>query len=239
MILLPAIDLRGGRCVRLRRGDYDAETVYGDDPVAQALAFADAGAEWVHVVDLDAALTGEPRNRVAIAEVAAALSARGVRVQTGGGVRAVDDARQLADAGIARVVLGTAAVDYPPLVDSVAAVLPVALGLDVRGRDVATKGWTASAGPLDEVLARYADRPVETYVVTQIGVDGTMAGPDLELYGELLAAGVPLVASGGVGTIDHLRDLARLGLPAAIVGRALYEGAFTVEEAIEACTSPA
>jgi phosphoribosylformimino-5-aminoimidazole carboxamide ribotide isomerase len=239
MELLPAIDLRGGRCVRLRRGDYAAETVYGDDPVAQAVAFAEAGARWVHVVDLDAALTGDPANRAAVAGVAAAMAERGVAVQTGGGIRSVDDARELAAAGVRRVVLGTAGVERPGLVDEVAGVVPVAVGLDVRGREVAVKGWTETAGTLDDVLASYAGRPVEAFVVTQIGVDGTMQGPDLDLYRELLDAGVALVASGGVGTLDHLRDLAGIGVPAVIVGRALYEGSFTTEEALAACASPA
>jgi phosphoribosylformimino-5-aminoimidazole carboxamide ribotide isomerase len=237
LIVLPAIDLRGGRVVRLRRGDYAEETVYGDDPVAQALAFADAGATWVHVVDLDAALTGEAANRPVIAEVAAVLAGRGVAVQTGGGVRDADDARDLADAGVRRVVLGTAVVEDPSLVDEVAPIVDVAVGLDVRGREVAVKGWTESAGPLADVLASFAGRPVDAYVVTQIGVDGTLEGPDLDLYRELLH--LPLVASGGVGTIEHLRALAALDVPAAIVGRALYDGAFTVEEAIAACASPA
>src|SRR6187402_3099652 len=147
MELYPAIDLRGGRCVRLRRGDYAEEKVYSDEPVTQALAFADAGARWVHVVDLDAALSGEAVNRPIIAIVAAALADRGVRTQTGGGVRTVEDARELAAAGVARVVLGTAAVDEPELVDAIADALPglgIAVGLDVRGREVAVKGWTDS-----------------------------------------------------------------------------------------------
>jgi len=240
VILYPAIDLRGGRCVRLRQGDYDAETVYGDDPVAQALAFADAGATWVHVVDLDAARTGDPVNRPVIAAVAAALRDRGVRVQTGGGVRSVDDARQLGDAGVARAVLGTAAVEDPGLVDLAADHVAVAVGLDVRGREVAVRGWTEGAGSLDEVLARFAGRPVDALVVTQIAVDGTGEGPDLALYRELLDAGHGnLVASGGVGSLDHLRALAPLGVAGVIVGRALYEGAFTTEEALAACASPA
>jgi phosphoribosylformimino-5-aminoimidazole carboxamide ribotide isomerase len=239
MDLYPAIDLRGGRCVRLRQGDYDAETVYGDDPVGQALAFADAGARWVHVVDLDAARTGDPANRPVIAAVAAALAERSVRVQTGGGVRSVADAEELAATGVARVVLGTAAVERAELVDEVAAVVPVALGLDVRGREVAVRGWTEGAGRLDEVLARFAGRPYEVLVATQVAADGTGAGPDLDLYRELVAAGEPVVASGGVGSLDHLRDLAAVGVRGVIVGRALYEGAFTAEEAFAACASPA
>ncbi len=239
MELLPAIDLRGGRCVRLRQGDYAEETVYGDDPVAQALAFADAGASWVHVVDLDAALTGDPVNRPVVAAIAAALADRDVRVQTGGGVRSVDDARELADAGVARVVLGTAAVERPALIQEVAPLVTVALGLDVRGREVRVQGWTEGTGALDDVLARVAGQPYGALVVTQIDADGTGEGPDLALYEELLP-GHPdrLVASGGVGAVEHLRALAALGVPGVIVGRALYEGAFTVEEALAACASP-
>ena len=239
--LYPAIDLRAGRCVRLRQGDYAHETVYGDDPVAHALAFADDGATWVHVVDLDAARSGEPTNRPAIAAVAAALSDRGVALQTGGGVRTVEDAAELAAAGVARVVLGTAAVADPGLVDTVAGAtgIGVALGLDVRGREVAVKGWTERAGDLDLVLARFDGRPIDALIVTQIAVDGTGEGPDLDLYRRLLAAGHDdVVASGGVGSLAHLETLAALGVPGVIVGRAIYEGAFTVKEAIAACASP-
>ena len=235
MIVYPAIDLRGGRCVRLHQGDYGQETVYGDDPVAQALAFADAGAAWVHVVDLDAARTGQPTNRAAIGAIAAALRGRGVQVQTGGGVRSVDDAAALAEAGVARVVLGTAAVDDAGLVDAVAreAGVLVALGLDVRGREVAVKGWTQVAGDMHEVLARFRGRPVDALVVTQIAVDGTGAGPDVDLYRELLDAGhANLVASGGVGSIDHVRAVAELGVAGVIVGKALYEGTVDLVDAL-------
>ena len=177
-------------------------------------------------------------NRPTIAAVAAALAARGVRTQTGGGVRTVDDARALADAGVARVVLGTAAVARPELIDEVVAAtgIAVAVGLDVRDREVAVKGWTEGAGSLDEVLLRFDGRPAEALVVTQIAVDGTGAGPDLGLYEHLL--GRPgLIASGGIWSVADLAALRELGLPGAIVGRALYEGSFTLEEAL-ACASP-
>lgn len=238
MTLYPAIDLRDGRCVRLRQGDYTAETVYGDDPVAQALAFADAGATWVHVVDLDAARTGDPVNRAVVGAIARALGERGVPVQTGGGVRSVGDARQLADAGVARVVLGTAAVEDPSLVDRAAEHVAVAVGLDVRGRQVAVRGWTEAGGELADVLERFRDRPYDTLVITQIAVDGTGEGPDLTLYRWLLEAGYPsVIASGGVGNLEHLTSLRELGVAGAIVGRALYEGSFTLEEALAACAS--
>lgn len=238
--LFPAIDLRGGRCVRLYQGDYDRETVYGDDPVAQAQAFAAAGARWIHVVDLDAARSGEPVNRPVIARIAAAVD---VPVQTGGGVRSLDDALELFAAGVTRVVLGTAAINDPGLVEAVAGRGRVAVGLDVRGREVAVRGWTEGSGvqALDAV-GRFGDAP-DAFVVTQIEVDGTHAGADLDLYRELLPTmpdGTDLVASGGVGELVHLhalRDLEVGGrrLAGVIVGRALYDGAFGTAEAIAAC----
>lgn len=238
MQLLPAIDLRDGRCVRLYQGDYGRETVYGDDPVAQARAFADAGAPWIHVVDLDAARTGEPVNRPVIAAVAAAVD---VPVQVGGGVRDDASAAALFDAGVARVVVGTAALEDPAFVRRLAANHRVAVGLDVNGREVAVRGWVEGSGRrLDDVAAEFADAGVEALVVTQIARDGTLEGPDVDLYGELLAT-TPLdvVASGGVGTIDDIRTLATLakdgrGLAGVIVGRALYEGRFTIEQALRA-----
>jgi phosphoribosylformimino-5-aminoimidazole carboxamide ribotide isomerase len=236
MQLFPAIDLRGGRCVRLYQGDYGRETVYGDDPVAQARAFAAAGAPWVHVVDLDAARTGQPVNRPIIAAVAEAID---VPLQVGGGVRDDDSATALFDAGVARVVVGTAALEDPAFVRRLAAQHRVAVGLDVNGREVAVRGWLEGSGrALDDVAAEFADAGVEALVVTQIARDGTLEGPDLELYRELLASSpIDVVASGGVGTRDDIRALAGVrvnqrGLAGAIVGRALYEGRFTIEQAV-------
>lgn len=236
MDLYPAIDLRGGRCVRLYQGDYDRETVYGDDPVAQARAFATAGARWIHVVDLDAARSGEPVNRPVIAAIAAAVS---VPVQTGGGVRSVEAARALFDAGVRRVVVGTAALEQPGLVAAIAPFGEVALGLDVRGREVAVRGWEQGSGrDLLAVLADFDPSTVAAVVATQIAVDGTLAGPDVELYEQLLSASaVPVIASGGVGTAEHLRVLAAVAvgercLEGAIVGRALYDGAVTLSDAL-------
>jgi phosphoribosylformimino-5-aminoimidazole carboxamide ribotide isomerase len=238
MDLYPAIDLRGGRCVRLYQGDYGRETVYGDDPVAQARAFAAAGAGWLHVVDLDAARTGEPRNRDVVAAIAAAVD---VPVQTGGGVRDEAAAEALFDAGVARVVIGTAALTDPDLLARLAARHPVAVGLDARGREVATHGWTAGSGEdLLDVARRVADVGVAALVVTEIGRDGTLAGPDLDQLGAVLGAtALDVVASGGVGSAADLRSLAALEvdgrrLAGAIVGRALYEGAVTLPEALAA-----
>lgn len=240
MDLYPAIDLRGGQCVRLYQGDFAQETVYGDDPVAQARVFADAGAPWIHVVDLDGARTGEPVNRPVIAAIAAAV---GVPIQTGGGVRDDASAIALLDAGVGRVVIGTAALDDPAWARSLAERYPgqVALGLDVRGREVAVRGWVEGSGrQLADVAAEFDDAGFAALIVTQINVDGAGTGPDLELYAELLETiETDLIASGGVGTAEHLRALASFGeegvpLAGAIVGKALYEGAFTIDEALAA-----
>jgi phosphoribosylformimino-5-aminoimidazole carboxamide ribotide isomerase len=251
MDLYPAIDLRGGRCVRLYQGDYDQETVYADDPVGQARAFAAAGARWVHVVDLDAARTGEPVNRPAVAAVARALGDLGVDVQSGGGVRSDEAADALLDAGVRRVVVGTAALDSPDWVRRLAARHPgrVAVGLDARGRDVAVRGWVEGSGEdLVDVARRFADAGVAALIVTEIGRDGTLAGPDLDQLAAVLAATeLDVIASGGVGSLSDLRALDGLSvdgpaggsvggrrLAGAIVGRALYEGAFPLSDAVAA-----
>lgn len=238
MELYPAIDLRDGRAVRLYQGDYDRETVYHDDPVAQARSFAAAGARWIHVVDLDAARTGKPVNRDVIAEIARAVD---VPVQTGGGIRDEDAAEELFDSGVSRVVLGTAVLEQPALVRRLAARMPVAVGLDARGREVAVRGWEKGSGrDLLDVAREFVEEGVAALIVTEIGRDGTLAGPDLEgLAAVLDAVELPVIASGGVGSLDDLRALDALRssgrrLSGAIVGRALYEGAFTLPEALAA-----
>lgn len=235
--LFPAIDIRGGRCVRLLQGDYGQETVYGNDPAAQARAFQDAGATWVHVVDLDAARTGDPVNRQVVAEVAATLD---VPVQAGGGVRTLDDARTLFDAGVSRVVMGTAAIEDPELVDQVADLGRVAVGLDIRGEEVAVRGWTEGTGLLlTDAFERFSNRGTDAFVITQIERDGTLQGPDLEgLAAALATTGVDVVASGGVGRPSDLKDLADLAvagrrLAGIILGRALYEGTIDLAAAIQ------
>ena len=235
--LFPAIDILGGRCVRLLQGDYGQETVYGNDPVAQARAFQDAGATWVHIVDLDAARTGDPVNRPVVAEVAATLD---VPVQAGGGVRTRDDARTLFDAGVSRVVMGTAAIEDPELVDQVADLGRVAVGLDIRGEEVAVRGWTEGTGLLlTDAFERFSNRGTDAFVITQIERDGTLQGPDLGgLAAALATTGVDVVASGGVGRPSDLKDLADLAvagrrLAGIILGRALYEGTVDLAAAIQ------
>ena len=235
--LFPAIDILGGRCVRLLQGDYGQETVYGNDPAAQARAFQDAGATWVHVVDLDAARTGDPGNRPVGAEVAATLD---VPVQAGGGVRTLDDARTLFDAGVSRVVMGTAAIEDPDLVAQVADLGRVAVGLDIRGEEVAVRGWTEGTGLLlTDAFERFSNRGTDAFVITQIERDGTLQGPELEgLTAALATTGGDVVASGGVGRPSDLKDLADLAvagrrLAGIILGRALYEGTIDLAAAIQ------
>jgi phosphoribosylformimino-5-aminoimidazole carboxamide ribotide isomerase len=242
MEFYPAIDLRGGRVVQLQQGDYGRETVYGDDPVAVARSFADAGASWVHVVDLDAARDGGAANLRAIEEICTAVECR---VQTGGGVRTIDDASERFAAGVARVVIGSAAVERPELVDEIALMQPdqVAVGLDARGRKIATHGWQVASGKDLLDMARRFDTPgVGALVVTDIGRDGMLGGPDVDGLREVMGAtSVPVIASGGVSSLDDLRRLATIEidgsrLGGAIAGTAIYERRFTVEEAIEACS---
>jgi phosphoribosylformimino-5-aminoimidazole carboxamide ribotide isomerase len=231
--LYPAIDVRGGRVVRLRRGDYALETVYSDDPADVAAQFGVQGASWLHVVDLDAARTGEPVNRAVVEEIIDAVSPFVAAVQVGGGVRSLDAAKALADIGVSRVVMGSAAVRSPGLVEEVAAVVPVAVGLDHRAGVLAVDGWTKqSEVSLPDVLAGRS--AVSAYVITDIARDGTLAGPDVTgLAAAVAATAVPVIASGGVGTLDDVRALAAIdGLHGIIVGRALYEGRFTLAEAL-------
>jgi phosphoribosylformimino-5-aminoimidazole carboxamide ribotide isomerase len=232
MDLYPAIDLRGGRCVRLHQGDFDRETIYGDDPVGQAKRFADAGAPWVHVVDLDAS-RGQGSNRDVVIEVAAAVDP--VPVQTGGGVR---DGSLLGE-GVARVVLGSLAVNEPDVAGALVASHPgaVAIGLDHWDGEIRTRGWEERSGvQLLDAIGWPEFEGAASFVVTNIAKDATLEGPDLDgLAAVVRATAVPVIASGGVGTLDHLRALTDTGVDGVIVGKALYEGRFTIEEAVLAC----
>ncbi len=254
MKLFPAIDIRGGRCVRLQQGDYSKETVYGDDPVAVAESFAAAGAEWIHVVDLDAARTGVGENRAVVAAIAKAVSAQNVRVQSGGGVRSVAAAKALLDAGVTRVVIGTAAVEQPSLVHEVASKGPagcVAVGLDARLRpdgsyEVAVHGWTAGSGlELLKMVRTFDGVGAAAVVVTEIGRDGMLSGPDLNGLAAVLAiTEMDVIASGGVSSLNDLRALHQLEaggrlIAGAIAGKAIYEHRFSVAEAIAALTGDA
>ena len=231
--LLPAVDVSGGQAVRLVRGAAGTETSYGD-PLAAALAWQEAGAAWVHLVDLDAAF-GRGSNREQLAEVVGTLD---VAVELSGGIR--DDASLEAAlaTGCARVNLGTAALESPDWVRAAIGAHGerVAVGLDVRGTRLAARGWTEEGGELFEVLARLDRDGCARYVVTDVMKDGTLAGPNLELLRSVCAATpAPVVASGGVSSLADLRALAGLvplGVEGAIVGKALYAGAFSLEQAL-------
>ena len=241
MELFAAIDLRDGRVVRLVGGDFRRQTVYDPDPVEVARAFATDGAPWIHVVDLDAARTGERRQRAVIERIVASVT---VPVQVGGGVRSLHDAEALFALGVTRVVVGTAAVTAPDLVAELSSRWPgrVAVGLDHRDGEVMVRGWAEGGGRrvaelVPEVLAAGA----AAVIVTDIRRDGRLAGPDVTgLAGLLELTGAPLIASGGIAGAADLRLLAGIradgrGLVGVVVGRALYEGRLTVREAVAAC----
>ena len=241
MDLYPAIDLRGGRCVRLAQGDFSRETVYADDPVAVARSFAAAGAPWIHVVDLDAALTGAAVNAAAIGAVARSVD---VPVQSGGGVRSEEAAASLLAAGVRRVVVGTAALSEPGLVRRLASAHPgaVAVGLDHRRGEVVVRGWTEGSGrDLLAVVGQLEDAGAAAFVVTDVERDGILEGPDVAgLAAVLESTAVDVIASGGVAGPEDVRTLAALEaggrrLAGVIVGRALYEGRLTVEQGVAAC----
>lgn len=235
-VVYPAIDLRGGNVVRLRQGDYADETVYGDDPLSVAESFVAAGATWVHMVDLDAAKGDPAVNRPVIARVAAALSGR-ARLQVGGGVRGVNDASALAEAGVSRVVMGSAAVRDPALVAQVTTKVgvAVAVGLDHRAGILATEGWTQSSGVgLTDALGMYPTAACA--VITDISRDGMLTGPDIDgLSAAARNAPMPVIASGGVGAVDDIVALAAIpNIAGVITGKAIYEGRFTLVDALRA-----
>jgi 1-(5-phosphoribosyl)-5-[(5-phosphoribosylamino)methylideneamino] imidazole-4-carboxamide isomerase/N-(5'phosphoribosyl)anthranilate isomerase len=233
LVLLPAVDVAGGEAVRLVQGAAGTETAYGD-PLAAALAWQDAGAEWVHLVDLDAAF-GRGSNRAQLAEVVGRLD---VDVELSGGIRDDESLEAALGTGCARVNIGTAALEDPAWCAGAIARYGerVAVGLDVRGTTLAARGWTQEGGELFEVIERLDRDGCARYVVTDVGRDGTMSGPNLELLRSVCAAtDRPVVASGGVSSLDDLRAIAALvpdGVEGAIVGKALYAGAFTLEQAL-------
>ncbi len=226
--IIPAVDVLGGEVVRLMHGDYDRVTVYAADPVARAREWTDRGAALVHVVDLMGAKTGEPD--VALWE---SLSAAGVPFQVGGGIRTAELARRALGAGAARVVMGTAAVWEPEILAEVGDPDRVVAAVDVRGGKVTGAGWLDEGRDLQSVLDGLAEVGCRRMLVTGIGRDGTMEGPETNLLRTVLADGrFAVIASGGVGSLDDIRAVDALGCEGVIVGRALYEGRFTLAEAL-------
>lgn len=235
MILYPAIDIRGGQAVRLLQGDYERETAYDADPVDAARRWADEGAECLHVVDLDGAKAGEPRNLETIRRIAAAVSCP---IQVGGGLREPRSAAAVLEAGAERVVIGTAALRDPEFLDQALAAHGerVVVSVDTRGGKVSLSGWTETSDvDAPTTVAELSERGVRRFLCTAIEVDGTMEGPAIgELNRIAAATSAQVIASGGVGELSHLKELARETAPnveGAIVGRALYERRFTVAEA--------
>ncbi|HMJ73007.1 MAG TPA: 1-(5-phosphoribosyl)-5-[(5-phosphoribosylamino)methylideneamino]imidazole-4-carboxamide isomerase [Solirubrobacterales bacterium] len=238
MILYPAIDIRGGHAVRLLQGDYERETTYDADPVDAAKRWADEGAEFLHVVDLDGAKAGEPRNLGAIERIVAGVSCP---IQVGGGLRDPQSVRAILDAGAERVVIGTAALRDPEFLDAMIEAYGhrIVVSVDARDGKVSLAGWTESGGmDIKDAIADLTHRGVTRFLCTAIEVDGTMEGPAIDQLNEIAAAtSSKIIASGGVGNLSHLESLANqapANLEGAIVGRALYERKFTVAEAIEA-----
>lgn len=227
--------------MRLVKGDYGRQTTYDADPVEQAKAFADAGATWLHVVDLEGARSGEPAHLEVIERIAKQTP---LKVEVGGGVRHEQRIRQLISAGVRRAILGTAALKNWEWFEHVAHDARLAnklvLGLDARDGRVAVDGWQSTTGTSAMELAeKVSDWPLAAIVYTDISTDGTLEGPNLEATQQMTAATrIPVVASGGVGTLDHLRALRELSLQGVIVGRALYDGAFTIDEALAAVEGP-
>ncbi|SDG08265.1 1-(5-phosphoribosyl)-5-[(5-phosphoribosylamino)methylideneamino] imidazole-4-carboxamide isomerase [Limimonas halophila] len=236
MILYPAIDLKGGRAVRLLRGDMAAATVYNDDPVAQARAFQDAGFEWLHVVDLDGAFAGHPANAEAVQRIVEEVR---LPVQLGGGIRDHATIGRWLDAGVERVILGTAAVKDPELVYAACREHPgrIVVGIDARDGYVATEGWAEVSTLTTQDLARRFERAGVTAIVhTDVGRDGALTGVNVAATAELARAiDTPVIASGGVAGLDDLRRLRAVedaGIEGVIVGRALYDGRIEPREAL-------
>lgn len=236
MQLYPAIDLRGGNCVRLHQGDYGQETVYGSDPAAMARHWIDQGATWLHVVDLDGARAGKPVQLDTVAQIVAAAGK--VPVQLGGGLREEAHIRQALDAGVSRVILGTRALRDAAWAGAITRAHPgkVVLGLDAREGRVAAQGWLETDTlTVAEVLERAKDWPLAAIVFTDIGRDGTLKGCNVEATAEVARlARVEVIASGGIGSLEDIVAVAKAGLPGCIVGRALYDGRVDLKQAITA-----
>ncbi|MDD5327013.1 MAG: 1-(5-phosphoribosyl)-5-[(5-phosphoribosylamino)methylideneamino]imidazole-4-carboxamide isomerase [Phycisphaerae bacterium] len=235
MYIIPAIDLRNGKCVRLIQGDYNRQIDYCDDPIKQAKKFSSAGAEWLHIVDLDGAKTGKPANT----EVISSIAALGLlKIEVGGGLRDEASIKQLLDVGVEWVIIGTKAVSDFAWFSEMARKFAgkIVLGLDARGDKVATEGWVKDSSKSSLGFAIEAAKlPIAAIIYTDIAKDGMMAGPNLERTKALAeAVRVPVIASGGVGEIADIKKLAAAKVEAVIVGRALYEGRLTLSDAINA-----
>ena len=236
MLIFPAIDMYGGKAVRLYRGDYEQMTVYSDDPVSVARDFVLAGAEQIHMVDLEGARDGDMPNLGTEREI---YKATGAFIELGGGIRSLDALARVFDAGVSRAILGTAAVSDPAFLEAAVAKYgnKIAAGCDLRDGVVAVKGWLENSGvTADEFFSRMTALGIDTIICTDIARDGAMRGANAALYGEIMAAhpGIKLVASGGVSGMEDIGRLRALNLYGAIVGKAYYTGAIDLKKAVEA-----
>ena len=236
MIIYPAIDIRGGRCVRLTEGRFDAETVFADDPAEMALKWAGLGAEFLHLVDLDGALAGEGKNVPVIERILQSVS---IPVQLGGGIRNLETIEKLLSLGVTRLILGSAAVKNPQLVEEACKKYPghIAVGIDAKNGDVAIEGWGKGSGVAATELAKQmAAYGVETIIYTDISRDGMLSGVNVEATAALArACGVPIIASGGVASIEDIRRVKAVeadGVQGCIIGKAIYTGAVDLKEAL-------
>ncbi|AJF05670.1 1-(5-phosphoribosyl)-5-[(5-phosphoribosylamino)methylideneamino]imidazole-4-carboxamide isomerase [Geoalkalibacter subterraneus] len=236
MLVIPAIDLKEGQCVRLEQGLMDKATVYGKDPAAQALAWQEQGAELLHIVDLDGAFAGVPKNREAISSIVAALD---IPAQIGGGIRDLDTIAAYLDLGIKRVILGTVAKENPELVKEACRRFPgsIVVGIDAKDGFVAVRGWAdVTEKKASELAKEMEGYGVEAIIYTDIARDGMMQGPNLKTTGELARSiSIPVIASGGISRLQDIQDLMQLeadGVVGAITGKAIYSGALNLREAI-------
>jgi phosphoribosylformimino-5-aminoimidazole carboxamide ribotide isomerase len=240
MEILPSTDLRNGQIVRLQQGDYARQLNYEADPLETARAFQAAGARWMHIVDLDGAKEGSPQQTALIGRM---IAATGLQVQVGGGVRSTEDIQRLLDAGASRVVVGTAAMEnwdwFDQLAHDPAFAGRLVLALDAREGVIATRGWTASAGrQAVDVAQQVSNWPLGALLYTDVAKDGMMSGPNLEQTQRLAEAGrVPVIASGGVGHLEHIRQLLPLSIWGVIIGRSLYEGTLDLRAALALANS--
>ena len=235
MDILPAIDLIGGKCVRLVQGEYHKKITYKDNPIEQAQEFLDAGAEWLHVVDLDGAKLGKPINADIVAEIAKQVP---MKIELGGGIRNEAAIVTMLEAGVTRLILGSSAIKEFDWFSEMANKYPnrLVLGLDARGANLATEGWLEQGSlSLLDFAKKAADLPLAAIIYTDISKDGMLAGPNIERTKQLVeAVDLPIVAAGGVTTVEDIKTLKTAGVAGAIIGRALYEGSITLTEALEA-----
>ena len=235
MEIIPAIDLRNGKCVRLYQGDYGRETIFSDDPVSVALRWQSEGARRLHIVDLDGAARGEPGNLDTIEEIIAAID---IPVQVGGGIRSIETMEQLFATGVERAILGTVAVEKPELVKEACQKFRdrIIISIDAKDRMVATRGWLQESTVIaSELAGKMIELGVMRFIYTDISRDGTLTSPNFEAIAEFLSLVIaPVIAAGGISSVDHLARLAELGLEGAIVGKAIYTGDVKLADAFKA-----